>query len=50
MSGLNIIAVRLMPGAICVSNSSHFPTIDDSWLLKPVMGPGNDASASVSVN
>ena len=39
MSGLNIIAARVRPGAISVSNSSHLLAIDASSELNPVMFP-----------
>jgi hypothetical protein len=39
VSGLNIAATRLMPGAIAVSNSSHFPIIAISASAKPVIFP-----------
>src|ERR1700730_6062663 len=39
VSGLNMIAARLTPGAISVSSSSHLPAIVASWLLKPVRFP-----------
>ena len=39
VSGLNMTAARLTPGAISVSNSSHLPAIDASRLMKPVIFP-----------
>src|SRR5215468_6822105 len=39
VSGLNIIAVRLSPGAISESSSSHLPPSEASQLTKPVMFP-----------
>jgi hypothetical protein len=39
MSGLNIMAARLSPGAISESNSSHLPASVASKLPKPVTFP-----------
>ena len=39
MSGLNMMATRLRPGAISESSSSHLPPSEDSKLAKPVMFP-----------
>jgi hypothetical protein len=39
VSGLNMIAARLSPGAISESSSSHLPASEASKLAKPVMLP-----------
>ena len=39
VSGLNMIAARVSPGAISESNSSHLPPSETSKMLKPVMFP-----------
>ena len=39
VSGLKMIATRLMLGEICFNNCSHFPATAGSRLLKPVMLP-----------
>src|SRR6516164_11339524 len=39
VSGLNMIAARLSPGAISESNSSHLPASEASVLAKPVIFP-----------
>jgi hypothetical protein len=39
VSGLNMIAARLSPGAISESSSSHLPTSEASKTAKPVMFP-----------
>jgi hypothetical protein len=39
VSGLNMIAARLSPGAISESSSSHLPPSEASKLAKPVMFP-----------
>ena len=40
-----MIAARLTPGAISVSNSSHLPASDASWPMKPVMFPPGTGQA-----
>src|SRR5215468_9238834 len=39
VSGLNMMAARLSPGAISVSSSSHLPPKVGSKVAKPVMFP-----------
>jgi hypothetical protein len=39
VSGLNIIAARVSPGATSVNSSSHLPPIAASTLMNPVMLP-----------
>jgi hypothetical protein len=39
VSGLNMIAASLSPGAISESNSSHLPPSEASMLAKPVVFP-----------
>jgi hypothetical protein len=39
MSGLNMIATRLSPGAVSESSSSHLPASVVSKVAKPVMFP-----------
>src|SRR5215468_1540411 len=46
MSGLNMIATRLSPGAISESNSSHLPPNESSKLAKPVTFPLGRSSRS----
>jgi hypothetical protein len=39
VSGLNMMAARLSPGAISKSSSSHLPPSEASTVAKPVMFP-----------
>src|SRR5215472_1808225 len=39
VSGLNMMAARLRPGAISDSSSNHLPPSEASWMAKPVMFP-----------
>src|SRR5260370_13120352 len=39
VSGLNMTATRLTPGAILVSNSSHLPAIPAPWVMNPAIFP-----------
>jgi len=43
---LNTIDIRVTFGAIAFSNSTHFPAMDDSMLMKPVALPPGRASPS----
>src|SRR5215471_2395654 len=47
VSGLNVMATRLMPGAISLSNSSDLLAIDSSKTVNPVrLPPGWDRLAT----
>jgi len=47
VSGLNMIAARLRPGAISESNSSHLPPSEASKVAKPVVFPVGRSSRAM---
>jgi hypothetical protein len=49
MSGLNMIAARLSPGAISESSTGYLPPSEASKLAKPVMFPPGGLSRSTMV-
>jgi hypothetical protein len=50
VSGLNMIAARLSPGAISERSSSHLPPREASLVAKPVMFPDRFVSDHRAIN